>query len=94
MVTHRLGPLRRPVSGAEAMRAIDVLVASPSARVLLPGRRFLPMLRDLVLGGHARGDLVFDAQIAAVCLEHGATTILTEDRDFHRFAGITVRGIG
>ena len=41
-----------------------------------------------------RGDLVFDAQIAAVCLEHGAATILTEDRDFHRFSGITVKGIG
>jgi predicted nucleic acid-binding protein len=36
-----------------------------------------------------RGNLVFDAQIAAVCLEHGATTLLTEDRDFSRFRGIT-----
>ncbi|HZD16873.1 MAG TPA: TA system VapC family ribonuclease toxin [Actinomycetota bacterium] len=94
VVTHRLGPLRRPVNGAEAMRAIDVLVESPSARVLLPGRRFLPLLRDLILGGRVRGDLVFDAQIVAVCLEHGATTILTEDRDFRRFSGITVEGIG
>ena len=93
-MTHRLGPLRRPVNGAEAMRAIDVLVESPSARVLLPGRRFLPLLRDLILGGRVRGDLVFDAQIVAVCLEHGATTILTEDRDFRRFSGITVEGIG
>ena len=29
-----------------------------------------------------RGNLVFDAQIAAVCLEHGAATLLTEDRDW------------
>jgi predicted nucleic acid-binding protein len=40
------------------------------------------------------GNLVFDAQIAAVCLEHGATTLLTEDRDFSRFSGITVLPLG
>lgn len=32
-----------------------------------------------------KGNLIFDAQIAAVCLEHGATMLLTEDRDFARF---------
>jgi predicted nucleic acid-binding protein len=29
--------------------------------------------------------------IAAVCLEHGVSEILTEDTDFHRIPGITVR---
>lgn len=58
-----------------------------------PGRRFVPLLRGLVLDADAKGNLVFDAQVAAVCLEHGATTILTQDRDYHRFPGITVRGI-
>jgi len=82
------------VTGPEAMHAVDVLVASPSARVLFPGRRFLPLLRGIVQEGQVRGNLVFDAQIAAVCLEHGATTVLTEDKDFHRFSGISVRGIG
>jgi predicted nucleic acid-binding protein len=28
---------------------------------------------------------VFDAEIAAVCREHGVERILTEDRDFSRF---------
>jgi predicted nucleic acid-binding protein len=27
--------------------------------------------------------------LSTACLEHGATTLLTEDRDFARFAGIT-----
>lgn len=94
VVTHHHGPLRRPASGPDAMRAIDDLLRSPSARVLFPGRRFLPLLRGLVHEGDVRGNLVFDAQVAAVCLEHGATTILTQDKDFHRFSGITVRGIG
>lgn len=38
----------------------------------------------------ACGNLIFDAQIAALCLEHGAGTILTEGRDFTRFDGLTV----
>ena len=51
---------------------------------------YLRILRDVVIGSGVGGNLAFDAQIAAVCLEHGATTLLTEDRDFTRFAGITV----
>jgi predicted nucleic acid-binding protein len=35
-----------------------------------------------------QGNVVFDAQIAAVCLEHGATMLLTEDRDFTRFRSL------
>jgi predicted nucleic acid-binding protein len=32
-----------------------------------------------------QGDLAFDAQLVAVCREHGVVEILTEDRDFARF---------
>ncbi|MGH8609278.1 MAG: hypothetical protein ACREX9_18255 [Gammaproteobacteria bacterium] len=34
----------------------------------------------------ARGNLAFDAQIAAVCAEHRVTALLTADRDFARFS--------
>ncbi|MGZ4149594.1 MAG: type II toxin-antitoxin system VapC family toxin [Actinomycetota bacterium] len=94
VVTHPRGPLRRPTSPAKALEAIDVLVASPSAQVLMPGRRYLPLLRGLVVDTNPRGEEVFDAQIAALCLEHGASTILTNDTDFRQFSGITVRPLG
>ena len=38
----------------------------------------------------ARGNLAFDAQIAALCLEHGVGEILTLDRDFTRFPGLKI----
>lgn len=41
-----------------------------------------------MLGAEARGNLVFDAQIAAVCREHGVDRLLTRDRDFQRFSTI------
>jgi predicted nucleic acid-binding protein len=45
-------------------------------------------LRTLIAESHVQGNRVYDAQIAAVCLEHGATVLLTEDRDFSRFRSL------
>jgi hypothetical protein len=91
VVTHPKGALERPTTPAEALRAVDVLAASPSARVLMPGRRYLPLLRGLVADAKPRGNDVFHAQIAAVCLEHGATTVFSNDVRFRQFSGITVK---
>jgi toxin-antitoxin system PIN domain toxin len=89
VVTHqRMTP---PTSTLEALRKLDRLLESPSLRVLLPGTRYWPLLEEVAEEAAVKGNLFIDAQIVAVCLEHGATTILTEDRDFRRFSGITVR---
>jgi predicted nucleic acid-binding protein len=80
-----------PTPVLEALAIVESLLASPSVRVLVPGDRYLPILRATLEQSAARGNLVFDAQIAAVCLEHGATTLLTEDRDFVQFTGLIVK---
>lgn len=77
-----------PTPVMEAVDSVDSLFASPSSRLLTPGDRYLPLLRNLIAESHAQGNLVYDAQIAAVCLEHGATVLLTEDRDFARFRSL------
>ncbi len=77
-----------PTPVLDAMDSVESLLASPSARLLVPGDRYLRLLRGMVEESHVHGNLVFDAQIAAVCLEHGATTLLTEDRDFARFRSL------
>jgi hypothetical protein len=38
----------------------------------------------------ASGNLVHDAHIAALCLEHGVSEFYTMDRDFSRFPGLKV----
>ena len=38
-----------------------------------------------LLAADRKGFTSFDAQLVAVCREHGVSTILTEDRDFSRF---------
>jgi toxin-antitoxin system PIN domain toxin len=72
----------------EACRALDRLLESPSLRILNPGERFWAMLTQAVREADATGNLVFDAQLAAVCRESGVSALLTEDRDFDRFAGL------
>jgi predicted nucleic acid-binding protein len=41
----------------------------------------------------ATGNLVFDAQIAAVCRDQGISDLVSDDRDFMRFPNIKVIGI-
>jgi toxin-antitoxin system PIN domain toxin len=80
-----------PTPAVEALAAVFALLESPSVRVLTPGRRYLELLAELIDAGGVGGNLVFDAQIAAVCLERGARTLLTDDRDFARFPRIAIR---
>ena len=78
-----------PFSVADASEALGRLLASPSLRVLMPGARYWSLLSGAVKEADARGNLVFDAQIVAVCRESGVHALLTEDRDFDRFAPFT-----
>jgi predicted nucleic acid-binding protein len=36
------------------------------------------------------GNLIHDAHIAALCIEHGVSEFLTGDRDFTRFSGLRI----
>lgn len=80
-----------PTPAAEAVQSIMALLESPSVRLLSPGSAYLTLLERLIASSNASGNLIFDAQIAAVCLEHGARTVLTEDRDFMRFPELTIQ---
>ena len=77
-----------PTSLDVAFAFISQLLDSPSVRLLLPGPAFPALLEQCCLAADARGNLVFDAQIAAVCREHGVAEVLTADRDFSRFADL------
>ena len=82
-----------PYSADEACRAVDRLLASPSARVFHSGPSFMAHFAEAVREANAVGNLVFDAQIVAVCRESGVTSLLTEDRDFARFRGFRTEAL-
>ena len=77
-----------PHSASEARRAMERLLASPSLTVLCPGVDYRVLLLEAVHEADAIGNLVFDAQIVALCREHGVSRLVTEDRDFDRFGGL------
>ncbi|MCG8554439.1 MAG: PIN domain-containing protein [Proteobacteria bacterium] len=79
-----------PTPAPQALKQIGALLASPSVRLLSPGNRFVPLLEQTIKESGASGNLVYDAQIAALCLEHGARTLVTNDRDFNRFSSLRI----
>lgn len=76
-----------PFSPAEACTSLARILASPSLSVLHPGPAYTELLLEAIQESQATGNLVFDAQLVALCRESGVVSLLTEDRDFARFQG-------
>jgi len=70
---------------ATALAFVDALLESPTVIVLVPDADYWTTFRDLCISADSKGNLAFDAAIAALCLAHGAR-LLTADRDFARFS--------
>jgi toxin-antitoxin system PIN domain toxin len=81
----------RPLSPEEATSNIDVLLGQPHVRPLGEMDGFWEMYRRTTGGLVVRGNLVPDAHLVALLLQHGVTTLWTHDRDFRKFEGIRVR---
>lgn len=80
---------KRPLSIKEAVAIVDGWLAHPAFAILEPGDRLWTRLRGQLRDGQASGPLAADAFLAAVAVEHGATLAAT-DRDFARFAGLSL----
>ncbi len=83
-----------PHSATEAVEAIQRVLESPSLSILNPGPSYPRLLGEALLEADAIGNLVFDAQVVALCREAGARLLLTEDRDFDRFRGFRSERLG
>lgn len=80
-----------PSSRGDATDAVNAVLASPTVQVLESGPRYWPLLQAAMDEGDATGNLVLDAEIVAVCREHGVSELLSADRDFRRFPSIGLR---
>jgi toxin-antitoxin system PIN domain toxin len=80
-------PFPVPTPRAEAFAFLEAARAHPHHIALEPGPRHLALLRRVCDEAEASGDLVADAVIAAIALEHGAA-VASLDRDFARFSSI------
>jgi uncharacterized protein len=74
----------RPLGAERAWRQVTEWLAAPVAWIPAPGAGHAELLGELIRRYDLRGNLVPDAQIAALALEHGLT-IYSADTDFARF---------
>jgi uncharacterized protein len=80
----------RPLDPGQAASAVEAWLAAPQAVLIEPTRRHLPLLRGLLVQSGTAGNLVGDAHLGALALEHDAT-VVSFDRDFGRFEGVRWR---
>jgi hypothetical protein len=76
-----------PTPLAEAFAFLEATCAQPHHLLLEPGPQHFELLRRMCEEAGATGDLVPDAVVAAIALEHGCV-VASLDRDFARFASI------
>ena len=83
-VYHPPAPLR------VALADLRAILASPSLVLLSETARHLDVMASVLEPLGVAGNLIHDAHIAALCLEHGVSELLTGDRDFARFPSLRV----
>jgi toxin-antitoxin system PIN domain toxin len=79
--------LEAPLLPVEASEFVADWLAAPAAWTPRPGRGHATLVAELLVDLDLRGNLVPDAVLAALCLEHGVP-IVSADSDFARFTQV------
>jgi uncharacterized protein len=77
----------QPLSADRAFDVIDDWLRQPCVVIVHPGARHPTLVRQLLSPLGTAGNLVSDAHLAALAIEHGAE-LNSCDTDFARFAGL------
>jgi hypothetical protein len=76
-----------PLTVTDAFDVVDGWLAQPVATLVEPTGRHATVLRELLEPLGTGGNLVSDAHLAALAIEHGAE-LYSRDNDFARFSGV------
>lgn len=77
----------QPLTWEQASSALEEWLAQPAAVVVEPSTRHLSLFRGMLMPFGSAGNLVADAHLAVLSIEHGAR-VITYDNDFGRFPGV------
>lgn len=78
----------QPLDAATSWARVSDWLAAPAAWIPQPGPKHAELFGELATRHDVRGNLVPDAQLAALALEHGLTVCST-DTDFARFTEVS-----
>ncbi|HWH28951.1 MAG TPA: type II toxin-antitoxin system VapC family toxin [Mycobacteriales bacterium] len=79
-----------PTARRDALEFLSATCAQPHHLLISPGPRHLTVLERVCAEGDATGDLIPDAVIGALAVEHDCV-VITLDRDFARFPSVRQR---
>lgn len=79
-----------PVPLEVALTDLKAITDSPSLLLLSETERHVELMTSVVKEAGVTGNLIHDAHIAALCLEHGVTELISADRDFLRFKSLKI----
>ena len=80
-----------PLSAEKAVGNVESLLDLPQVRVLSEGDGFWSCYRQVSGALHVRGNLVLDAHLVALLLEHDVPVLYTNDADFKKFDVLEIR---
>ncbi len=80
----------RPLTLAEANGCVQSWLDQPCVRVLAPTEKHWELFQKMLLAGKAVANLVTDAHLAALAVEHDCV-LQSTDNDFARFPGLKWR---
>lgn len=83
----RVGLFPEPLPVEGAIATVKSWLARPNAVIVEPTARHVDVLTGLLVALGTGGNLVTDAHLAALSIEHRCT-VITYDADFGRFAGV------
>lgn len=86
----KVGLFPSPLSSEESTHQVRRWLEAPGARVLEPTSQHLAVLERLLGDVGIGGNLVNDAHLAAIAVEHRAE-VVSYDADFGRFHGVRCR---
>lgn len=82
---------KTPLPPAQALDNIQNLARLRNVRLIAEEEGFLDVYHQVTSTLPVRGNLVADATLAALLLQHGINVICTNDADFRKFPFLTVR---
>jgi uncharacterized protein len=86
----RRGILANLLPVDDALTTRRMWLTHPMAPIPHPGNRHLDLVSRLLVAAGTAGNLTTDAHHAAIAIEHGAT-LVSFDRSFERFAGLSFK---
>ena len=79
-----------PLSLDQALSRVQSWIDQPCTRIVNPTERHWTVFQNMLREGQAVANLVTDAHLAALAVEHGCE-LMSTDSDFSRFSGIQWR---